>query len=199
MDVDAVLAVGGRVIRLDPRTALGKKLNVGIGAARGTFVLRMDDDDYYAEDFMESVLSGFLASRQFLCRPAIAGTPLATTFDLARWELRQSPIRVLTGAAMMMSRLDATDIQYRDVPHGEDARLKQDLAENNGEQVTIPSGFRFIQVRHGRHTWQRMGQQLIEDVLPKWESCGETPEQVLPEWALAAYREIRQGIHYPAT
>ena len=52
VDAAAVEAVGGRVLRVPPGLALGSKLNVGIEQARGAFIQKMDDDDFYAPTFI---------------------------------------------------------------------------------------------------------------------------------------------------
>src|SRR4051794_33498707 len=46
-DAARVAAVGGRLIRVEPGTPLGTKLNAGVEAADGRFCQKMDDDDWY--------------------------------------------------------------------------------------------------------------------------------------------------------
>src|SRR5205823_5838077 len=72
VEAQAVTAVGGRLIRVDPGTPLGTKLNRGVRDARGPLCQKMDDDDWYAPSFLEAMLSGLLNSWRTVCRPTLA-------------------------------------------------------------------------------------------------------------------------------
>src|SRR5688500_4978455 len=50
-DAAAVAAVGGRLVRAEPGTPLGSKLNQGASVAQGLLCQKMDDDDWYAPRF----------------------------------------------------------------------------------------------------------------------------------------------------
>src|ERR1700744_4005760 len=53
VDVRVVEAVGGRLVRTPTGTLLGKKLNRGIERSQGALIQKMDDDDFYAPQFLE--------------------------------------------------------------------------------------------------------------------------------------------------
>jgi len=71
-DAAAVDAVGGRIIRVEPGTLLGTKLNRGLAEARGALCQKMDDDDWYAPEFLEAMVSAVLSSWSIICRPTVA-------------------------------------------------------------------------------------------------------------------------------
>src|SRR5438067_6968685 len=50
-----VRSVGGRLLRVPPGTMLGTKLNLGLEVLHGTFCQKMDDDDWYASDFLATM------------------------------------------------------------------------------------------------------------------------------------------------
>src|SRR5579875_774722 len=54
-DPDRVAAAGGKLVRVPPGTPLGTKLNAGVREARGVLCQKMDDDDWYAANFMEKL------------------------------------------------------------------------------------------------------------------------------------------------
>src|ERR1051326_3156683 len=50
-------------IRLDARTPTGTKLNLGVEAARGDILQKLDDDDYYAPRFLSSAVARLRTAR----------------------------------------------------------------------------------------------------------------------------------------
>ena len=89
-DREAIEALDGRLIRMQPGTPLGTKLNAGVEQANGAFCQKMDDDDWYAPTFMEKMTAAVLASHAEVCRPTVAFLMPFLFFEVARWEIRQS-------------------------------------------------------------------------------------------------------------
>src|SRR5437016_5823403 len=54
---ETVAAANGRVIRMTPGTPLGIKLNRGAREARGSLCMKMDDDDWYAPSYLETIVT----------------------------------------------------------------------------------------------------------------------------------------------
>src|SRR4051794_28154272 len=52
-----VAACGGRLLRYEPGTPLGAKINLGLRQAAGPLCLKMDDDDWYAPDFLNTLVA----------------------------------------------------------------------------------------------------------------------------------------------
>ena len=78
-DASAVEAAGGRLIRVEPGTSLGTKLNRGVQAARGRFCQKMDDDDWYAPTFIETMVRSVHESWTVVRRPTLAVLMANTT------------------------------------------------------------------------------------------------------------------------
>src|SRR5215216_5164074 len=90
VDEQVVATLGGRLVRLAPGTPLGTKLNRGLEIARGPLCQKMDDDDWYAPRFLETMIHSVVSNHQQVCRPTLAFLMPFLFFDVARWEIRRS-------------------------------------------------------------------------------------------------------------
>ena len=68
VDERAVARLGGIVIRTEPGTPLGAKLNLGCDAARGMLCQKMDDDDWYGPGFESAMVQALLARWTDACK-----------------------------------------------------------------------------------------------------------------------------------
>jgi glycosyltransferase involved in cell wall biosynthesis len=200
-DEAAVTGVGGKLLRVEPGTPLGKKLNVGAAAARGLFCQKMDDDDWYAPAFMETMVASVMESWTIVCRPTLAVLMGFLFFDVARWEVRRSTPENAPGATLFFMRDQWEEHPFRGVPRDEDVWFYMDQIRHGGTCVTVDAPETFLAVRHSGgssdrgHTWTRQldGQRLETYMLdlPLHEGG---PESLLPAWAVARYREIQADL-----
>jgi glycosyltransferase involved in cell wall biosynthesis len=197
----AIQALDGRLIRLEPGTPLGIKLNAGVEQAKGTFCQKMDDDDWYAPDFMEKMTGAVLATHQEVCRPTIAFLMPFLFFNVAKWEIRQSHPHNAPGATLLFSR-DAWELrQFRPLFQDEDVWFYLDQARWGAAVMTVRALESFLAVRHRGstldrgHIWthQRDGRTL-EDELQERPLHTRGPEELLPDFALKVYRELQQEL-----
>ena len=194
-------AVDGRLIRVSPGTPLGAKLNRGVQAARGELCQKMDDDDWYAPDFLRSMVSALVESRRTVCRPAIAFLARFLFFEVARWEVRQSLNNNVPGATLLFAREDWAQRPFRALPYDEDTWFLLDQLRCGLSDVPVEALESFLAVRHRGstrdrgHTWVRQWDgTTLEDYLKQRPLYHRRPEDLLPDWALAVYREIRQEL-----
>jgi glycosyltransferase involved in cell wall biosynthesis len=200
-NADRVAAVGGRLIRVEPATPLGTKLNRGVEAARGRFCQKMDDDDWYAPRFLETMVSSVRASWRVVCRPTIAFLMPFLFFDVARWEVRRS-IRVnIPGATLLFGRDDWETRPLRPVRSDEDVWFVLDQTGAGVTPLPVRAPELFLAVRHRgasrnrAHTWtHQMSGQTLEAYLAQRPLYEGGPEALLPKWALAIYRELRRDL-----
>src|SRR6478672_9514117 len=89
-EADAVAAVGGRIIRVEPGTPLGIKLNRGVAEASGELCQKMDDDDWYAPRYLETMVSALLESWRVTCKPTVVCLRPFLFFELEPWQVRRS-------------------------------------------------------------------------------------------------------------
>ncbi|GEM_PF-1081386 len=201
VDECVVTAVGGRLIRVEPGTPLGTKLNWGAAAARGVLCQKMDDDDWYAPCFLETMVSALLASWRRVCVPTLTFLMPFLFFDLARWEVRRSAAANAPGATLLFARDDWQERGFRAVRRDEDVWFVQDQTRAGVKLLPVRAPELFLAVRHRGstrdrgHTWTHQGNgQILEEYMAERPLHEGGPEELLPDWALEPYRELRRDL-----
>src|SRR5690349_21348169 len=128
-DVAAVEAVGGTILRVPPGTLLGAKLNRGLQLGGGPLCHKMDDDDWYAPTFLESMVSPFLNARQKHCRSTLACLTPFLFFDLAGWQIRRAKSAAGPGSTLLFARADWEHQPFRELPQDEDVWFVRDQCD----------------------------------------------------------------------
>lgn len=199
-DTEVVASVGGRLIHVDPGTSIGTKLNRGASAARGTLCQKMDDDDWYAPRFVETMVSALLHNQVVVCQPTVALIMPFLYFELARWEVRQSIDNNMPGATLLFDRADWEERPFRSLFNNEDVWFVLDQVRAGRMLLPVRGIETFLAVRHRgsqhqrEHTWVQWGVQTIEDYLQDRPLHDRSPETLLPDWAIRAYQELRQEL-----
>ncbi len=146
-----------RYIRLPQPTLLGTKLNLGIAAANGRIIQKLDDDDYYHPDFL---------------RTAVDRLPVADRDDcLVAWDCflilhagertpRYSGHGWKAGGTFCFSRSLWERRAFRDVPKSVDSWF---LRDHQPKVIPVCEPEMYLLVRHGRNTWTRMQGGLDAD------------------------------------
>lgn len=197
---EAVAAAGGRLVRVEPGLPLGNKLNHGVRAARGTLCQKMDDDDWYAPRYLETMVSTLLDHWAVVCQPGVAFLMPFLFFDLARWEVRQSIQRNYPGATLLFDRADWDEHPFRGIRHDEDVWFVLDQVRSGRKLVPVRAVETFLAVRHRGaqlerdHAWINWGRQALEEYLQDRPLYQRRPETLLPDWAITVYREMHQGL-----
>jgi glycosyltransferase involved in cell wall biosynthesis len=144
---------GVRYIRLDRRTPTGTKLNLGIEAASGSILQKVDDDDYYAPGFLATAVGRVQASRS---ARAIAAWDcfLILLATGARPALYFSGYRWMAGGTLCFRRAVWQSAPFRDVAKDEDAYF---LEDHTGPRLRVRAPEEYVLVRHGKNTWKRFG------------------------------------------
>jgi glycosyltransferase involved in cell wall biosynthesis len=204
VDRAAVEAVGGRLIRVPSGTPLGTKLNIGARAARGLLCQKMDDDDWYAPHFVETMIATADAQRSQVCRPTLSFLTPFLFFHLAQWEVRRSVDRNFPGATLMFAREDWEEHPFRPLPRDEDVWFFSDQTRHGVSPLPVDAPETFLAVRHGKpgsdrgHTWTHQGDgRSLEEYIRERPLHEVELEDLLPEWALAAYADLRADLLQP--
>jgi len=200
-DAAQVASAGGRLLRAEPGTPLGSKLNAGIEASRGSLCQKMDDDDWYAPAFLASMVEAFMASWKVVCHPTVAFLTPFLFFDIARWEVRQSIDNNVPGATLLFARSGWEERPFRSLRGDEDLWFVLDHMGLGASLVPCRALETFLAVRHGNsgrdrsHTWLRQATgQSLEEYLTDRPLHDGGPERLLPVWALERYRAIRHDL-----
>jgi glycosyltransferase involved in cell wall biosynthesis len=201
VDEQSVATLGGRLVRLDPGTPLGTKLNRGVEISRGPLCQKMDDDDWYAPRFLETMIGSVVSNRQQVCRPTLAFLMPFLFFDVARWQVRRSVDINAPGATLLFAREDWEAWPFRPVRFDEDVWYLLDHLKRGGTVLPVRAPEIFLAVRHRGasqdrgHTWTHQGNgEALEDYLGRRPLFAEGPEGLLPEWALQFYRELQRDL-----
>ena len=195
-DVEAVHAVGGRLLRVDPATPLGTKLNLGIEQARGSWCQKMDDDDWYGPDFLMRMMDAVLHHRSVVCRPVVAFLSPFLFFDLPQWQIRRSTGNNLPGATLLCARDNCQHRPFRPLHRDEDIWFLKDQVGAGAVALPVFSLESYLAVRHTGvsgdrgHTWVHQSDgRTLEHFLDE-RPLYRTPEELLPTWAVEAYERL---------
>lgn len=182
--------IGARHIILREETPLGTKLNLGVDACRGRIVVKMDDDDYYARDFLERMVTGCLR------RPVSAVSFLQPFlfFDLSSFSVRCADAGRCSGATLTFWRELWEQRPFRDASCAVDADFLLDHGADSRDESTFTrvSGIEsFLQVRHGAHTWNDMpGGERVADYVARLPLYSKPIEALVPAWVERRYRDL---------
>lgn len=196
-DQEAITAVGGRLIRVEPGTPLGTKLNRGIAESAGLLCQKMDDDDWYAPAFLERLVQVWQDSQRRVSWPLVMGCAPHQLFDLHRWEIR-SNLGGVAGGTLFFTREVWEQCPFRDIVKAEDGWFILDQRRLGVRLLTVDGAGAFLLVRHRSvsvdrgHTWRYWAHQTVEEVFQQLPAH-DRPEAMLPAWAIEAYSEIRGG------
>lgn len=193
-----VQAVGGRLLRVPEGTTIGAKLNAGAEVARGPLCQKMDDDDWYAPRFLETLIEYRLRSQSDQMQPTMTYLMPFLFFELETWEIRRSLDTNIPGATLMFDRDDWRVRPFRDLARDEDVWYFHDHYRLGAITTPVDQIELFLAVRHNPvrgdrgHTWTlQHGQQTLEEYLQTRPLYERQPNDLLPDWALHAYRTIR--------
>jgi glycosyltransferase involved in cell wall biosynthesis len=199
VDPEAVAAAGGRLIRTEPGTPIGTKLNVGMTDSNGYIGFVIDDDDWYGPGYVATMVARLLADWRDASLASMAGAQPYLIFDLARWQIRRTVDSHTGGGTLCFRREDWAAHPFRPISLAVDHHFLRDQAELGTRLLTVAAPEDFLGVRHGGagdnrgHTWTN-----AEGYLRRLPPHTRGPDAVLPDWALAFYRGLHAEL-YPQT
>jgi glycosyltransferase involved in cell wall biosynthesis len=196
----AVERLGGRVLRLEEVTPLGTKLNLGCEAARGPICAKLDDDDWYAPRYLETMVAGLRGPAAAVCRPTMAFLTPFRFFDVANWLIRRSDDGNVPGATLVFTRENWAEAPFRALTSNEDMWFCHDQRVLGVLPRPVTGLDVYLAVRHADsahdrgHQWRRQwhGEDLDSYLLRR--PVEKTPEALLPRWAVARYRDLRREL-----
>lgn len=184
------VGMGVRHIILSEETPLGTKLNLGVDACRGRIVVKMDDDDYYAHDFLARMVTASLR------RPtsAISFLQPFLFFDLNSFSVRCADAGRCSGATLTFWRELWEQQPFRNTPCAVDADFLLDhgIDARDDSTFTRVSGIEsFLQVRHRKHTWNQMPWgESVEHYVARMPLYSKPIDALIPAWVERRYREL---------
>ena len=179
---------GVRYLRV-PVSSTGKKMNIGIDAARGDILQKIDDDDYYGPRFLQSSVASLMGkdpARTLVTRCCFL------TLVRAGGVLRHSTHGWTPGGAFCFFRQLWQRIPFRD-SESEDSHFLRDVQP---DVVRICDPEQYIVVRHGSNTWRSVRLSVSQVTLQTDEYFRSLPmydkrmEQVLDSECRSFYRRV---------
>ena len=178
---------GVRYIRLTLPTSTGAKLNLGIEAAHGEIVQKVDDDDFYAPEFLAT-------SVKHLPKRGLDTIVTRCCFLILQ---RNSPVVRHSGhgwkpgGAFCFHRELWRRRPFRDADRSTDSLF---LRDHDPRLVRICDVEQYIVVRHGRNTWQAVKTegrvQEVDEFFGRRPEYGKTLSQLVPRTDLRFYRSL---------
>jgi len=178
-------------VRLPSPTPLGTKLNLGIERARGDWIAKMDDDDYYGRDFLQVMMGAAAHSDR-----AIYFVQPFLFFDLCKWEVRQADPDRCSGATLVFSKNTWRETPFRNHASGVDADFLMDHMSQNARPLALQpvnAVEDFLQVRHwGSHLWNNMPNgESLSSYLKRQRLYPKSPERLMPADVCRLYRILQ--------
>jgi glycosyltransferase involved in cell wall biosynthesis len=200
-DLSSLQSSAVRLIRVPPGTPLGIKLNHGVNAASGRLIMKMDDDDWYAPEYLETSVNGLLKAERDHCGPTLVFHMGFLFFELRTWQVHESIDTNAPGATLLFSKADWARRPFRPVANDEDTWFYRDQMRAGGRFLTIDSKETFVAIRHRGHrgtfghTWRfQVDGSTLEQYLTSRPVYKKPPEVLFPEWALKVYRSIHDDL-----
>lgn len=147
-----------KVIPVDESKTLGYCLNCGIEAAEGEYLSKMDDDNYYAANFMLDLMNGYkyadaeiIGKLTYYCYLEDTGC-LAVRFPGNEYRYTN----FLSGSAMVWKREISDHVRFPDQTIGEDTAFLR-AAKAQGARLFSTDRFNYVYVRRANsanHSWR---------------------------------------------
>ena len=141
-----------RYLHLDAPATLGHKLNLGIEAAEGALIQKLDDDDYYHPRFLAATVGALRGADP---RRTVAGCGCFLVLIAATGRLTFSGNGWFAGGTLCFARELWQQRAFRDVPRAVDWWFLKDHAPER-RRLTDPELYILLR-HHAGHTWTTLG------------------------------------------
>ncbi|RAY10888.1 family 2 glycosyl transferase [Actinomadura craniellae] len=169
------------VLALDRSHSLGACLNLGIEAADGDLIGKMDDDELYGPHYVSDLIAAFSYTEADVVGKLAHYAYLESIgATLLRWpDHEHRYVRFLRGGALLARGGLLREYRFADLGQGEDTDLFRRLYED-GVLAYATDRFSFMTIRYSdpsRHTWRPADRQLMANA--RLFSYGMPEEHIL--------------------
>jgi glycosyltransferase involved in cell wall biosynthesis len=151
-----------RYVRVPYRTVLPVKMNKGITMARGPYIQKMDDDDYYPPTFLETMVKTIPPSGE----PFISAAGCSLCLIAGIGKLKFTGYEWFLGATLFFPKAVWEKIPFDESVAPEcDYKFWCDHMNAGVKRIPVSDNPEFFMfVRHGeRHTWDKVSGASVED------------------------------------
>ncbi len=182
------IGTGGAQLNVEPGTLLGIKLNRAVELGRGDFFLKLDDDDWYSETYLERAIHKVLLQRdpeRAILTPAVFPIYFVESGDVLRWKGDWSGL----GTGMLFSKTLWRLKPFNEkIPRGLDSDFVQ---RTNFDPVAAPDDS-MCYVRHGvGHLFREVGPETADGYFRRvFSPHDKTLDELMPPEDAAFYRKM---------
>ena len=156
-----------RIIQIDGSATLGESLNRGVEEASGDYIAKMDDDDYYGENYLlDMMLAANFSEAEILGKGTYFVHMKSKDVMGLRIVGRQHEFTDFVAGATLTARRDVLrEIPFPDRTKGEDSNLLKE-ASKAGCRIYSADVYNFLAVReveHSKHTWTIEDSQFLKN------------------------------------
>ena len=146
-----------RIVQVDGRVTLGVSLNRGVEEASGDYIAKMDDDNYYGENYLsDMMLAADFSGAEILGKGTYFVHMKASNITALRSVASQHEFTDFVAGATLTARRDVLrEIPFPDRTRGEDSNLLKE-ASKAGCRIYSADVYNFLalrEVEHSKHTW----------------------------------------------
>jgi len=177
-----------RHVRLNEPTSLGRKLNIGIEHSTGEIIQKLDDDDFYGQDFLaRSVIALESANDE----RAVITWDCFSILIAGERIVRDSGHGWTTGGTLCFHRALWRQHQFRDVPQNVDTWFIEDHLPR---LVRVCAPELYMLVRHGRNTWNQLSNGTqVDDYFESLPRSERTLDDVIEPIDQSFYFSLSNG------
>lgn len=154
------------IYKLDEKISLGYCMNYGVEISKYNYIAKMDDDDYYASNYILDAVNIFRCVDADIVGKASYFIYYEKYNSIGIMYPNASNVysRYIAGSTLMIKKKVFEKVKFRNLSIAEDANFLKDCVE---EKIKIYSGdkYNYIYVRHKElkeHTWKIESKDLYK-------------------------------------
>jgi GT2 family glycosyltransferase len=161
-----------KILKEDENQSLGKCLNIGIQQARGYFIAKFDDDDYYSSQYLSQSLKALRNAKVNVIGKTriymyFESEKLLTIFNPYKFAGSMSNSEevyntaILMGGTLFVKKSVFQNIGFRDTSVGEDTAFCEDCKLNDIKTFSSTiKGYVYIRKEENSHSWKMENNKL---------------------------------------
>ncbi|REE91549.1 glycosyl transferase family 2 [Paenibacillus taihuensis] len=153
-----------RVFQLPSRRSLGQCLNFASARAKHSYITRMDDDEYYAPNYLTGIMRSFRNSKAALVGKRAYFIHLSgSKMLLQRFYAQNRFVPILAGGTISYKKSVWNKVKFANLSLGEDVRFCRDC-RRRGFKLYAGDKYNFCALRrkqHNSHTWKVSDREFI--------------------------------------
>jgi hypothetical protein len=154
-----------RLIEASSDLTLGSLMNLGVDAADGEYVAKMDDDNFYGAHYLSDLLATFdFSGAQVAGKWAHLTYLQSSGATFLRFPNAENTLtRLVQGGTLVLEREVAAELRFEDLPRRVDTTFLEKVAAAGGT-VYSADRYNFVSVRSADvagHTWKISDSELL--------------------------------------